>query len=95
MDFELKVVTPEPISRQIERLLRQQIQKAQGDASFRLSSTKELAKKWKVSCTAIDQAMAPLVAEGLLERHRKRGTFIKGNTQQAVIGIVFGSNLSD
>lgn len=95
MDLKLTVETSEPVNRQIEKFLRQQINQAQGDASFRLPATKELAKKWGVSCTAIDQAMAPLVAEGLLERRRKRGTFIRGGAQQTVIGIVFGSSLSD
>jgi DNA-binding LacI/PurR family transcriptional regulator/DNA-binding transcriptional regulator YhcF (GntR family) len=95
MDFELKIETPLPINQQIEKFLRKQIQQAHGDENFRLPSTKELAKKWGVSCTAIDQAMTPLVAEGLIERRRKRGTFIKGNAGQSVIGIVFGSNLSD
>lgn len=95
MNFELKIETPLTINQQIERFLRKLIQQSQGDENFRLPSTKELAKKWGVSCTAIDQAMAPLVAEGLLERRRKRGTFIKGNAGQSVIGIIFGSSISD
>ncbi|MDD2710774.1 MAG: GntR family transcriptional regulator [Verrucomicrobiae bacterium] len=95
MNFSLNIATAEPIHLQIERFLRQQIQNSQGLPDSRLPSTKELSKQWGVSCTAIDQAMEPLVAEGLIERRRKRGTFLKAKTQQVVIGIVFGSSLAN
>jgi DNA-binding LacI/PurR family transcriptional regulator len=95
MDFKLNIQTPEPVFRQIEKFLSNQILERKDNSPFRLPSTSELASKWGVSCATIDKAMKNLAADGLIERRCKRGTFLKNNNDKAIIGILVGHKLTD
>ncbi|MDD2708350.1 MAG: GntR family transcriptional regulator [Verrucomicrobiae bacterium] len=95
MNFKIDIQTSEPVFRQIEKFLRNQIQSHPTDVPFRLPSTSELAREWKVSCATIDKAMDVLMSDGLIERHRRRGTFLKPKTDKAVIGILAAHRFTD
>jgi DNA-binding LacI/PurR family transcriptional regulator len=50
---------------------------------------------WGVSCRDVQRALAGLSVSGLLARARRRGTFVKGATERAIIGLLFGPPLTD
>ena len=47
----------------------------------RLPSNQNLAEQWNVAASSVQAAMASLVKEGLLQRARKRGTFVAKRTR--------------
>jgi DNA-binding transcriptional regulator YhcF (GntR family) len=95
MSLSLRIHGAEPVHQQIEKFLRRQIQSGKLKATHRLPSTRELSRLWRVDGTAVQKAMASLVAQGLIERKPKAGTFVKETTQNTVIGIIFGPSLTD
>lgn len=92
--LNLRVETADPthlqISRQMERLI------LEGDlkAGQRLPPNRVLAERWGVSCSSVQKAMSRLCASGRLDRTPGRGTFVKPLAHQAVIGLLFGPDLS-
>ena len=66
----------ESVAVQISRHLRRQIDAGVLQPGQQLPSNADLASRWKVSNLSIQQGMKPLVAEGLLVRRRKLGTFV-------------------
>lgn len=80
---------------QIEQQLRQQILSGKLAPGTKMPPTPELAREWRVSCTVVQRAMARLAASGFVERRPRQGTFIKGGTDRAVIGVLFGPSLTD
>ncbi|MDD2709045.1 MAG: winged helix-turn-helix domain-containing protein [Verrucomicrobiae bacterium] len=95
MSLALTIQTAEPPHVQIERFLRKQIQTGQLKPSARLPATTQLIRQWHVGPEAVHKAMTRLAAEGLIERSRKRGTFVKPAVKNAVIGILIGRSLTD
>ncbi|MBI4026924.1 MAG: GntR family transcriptional regulator [Verrucomicrobia bacterium] len=95
MDLEFQVQSADPAHVQIERFLRRQIETERIRPGERLLSNMELAQKWKISCTAVQMALARLTTDGLVERSRGRGTFVKSATHPLTIGVLVGANLSD
>src|SRR5580658_1654482 len=80
--------------RQITEHLRDLILRNELKAGTRLSATKELAKEWGTNPFTIQLALTPLVNEGLIERRRPQGTFVRDRTRKiASIGVYFGGNL--
>jgi DNA-binding LacI/PurR family transcriptional regulator len=60
----------------------------------KLPSMHELAKELDTSYFTVQSALTPLVEEGLIERRRRRGSFVcSPPTQLTSVGIVFGSDI--
>ncbi|MDD2710922.1 MAG: GntR family transcriptional regulator [Verrucomicrobiae bacterium] len=95
MNAQPIIENAEPVYVQIARFLRTQIIEGKLESSKRLFTTQELARQWGVGHTTIQRAMARLTAEGLLNRTRRGGTFVKSEQSQAVIGVLIGSRLTD
>ncbi|MDD5704383.1 MAG: GntR family transcriptional regulator [Kiritimatiellae bacterium] len=95
MTLELKIETAEPVHRQIELFLRQKLAKGELPPGTRLPPTGELARLWRVDRSAIQRAVAPLVAQGYIERRPRRGTFVSHGAHNAHIALLFGPSLAD
>jgi DNA-binding LacI/PurR family transcriptional regulator len=95
MALELQIERTDPSHKQIQTYLRQQIRAGALKQGERLPSNMELARKWGVSCTAVQRALATLTSEGLLARAPRRGTYVRPSTEKASIGVLFGPSLSD
>jgi len=72
--FEKQQVVP--VYQQIEEHLRKLIRKEDIEISERLPSEEQLARQCRVSRMTMRKAINALVAEGLLERRRGKGTFV-------------------
>ena len=95
MNLNLEIKTADPVHIQIEGFLRRKIETGELCDGYRLPPTRELAKRWHVDCTAIQRALTPLVAQGLIERQRGRGTFVGHAARRATIALLFGPSLAD
>ncbi|MDD2707961.1 MAG: GntR family transcriptional regulator [Verrucomicrobiae bacterium] len=95
MKLPLDSAAPDPIYLQIERAIQRRIQQGVLPQFARLPSTDEMVKDWNVSRETVQKAMDGLVAKGLLERHRKRGTFVKNLQGQRIVAILAGSDLTE
>jgi GntR family transcriptional regulator len=69
--------SPVPLYRQIEELLRQWIEEGNYKPGDVLPSEPDLESQFEVSRITVRQAIAELVQEGLLERERGKGTFVR------------------
>jgi GntR family transcriptional regulator len=67
--------SPVPLYRQIERILRSELS-ADGALAHRLTET-ELMGRFRVSRHTVRQALGRLSAAGLIERHPRRGTYVR------------------
>ncbi|MDD2708661.1 MAG: GntR family transcriptional regulator [Verrucomicrobiae bacterium] len=94
MNQNINIQTAVPVYEQIANFIRQQIQSGEIKASEKLPSSHVLSRQWRVNRTAIDKAMNLLVEADLIERRRKRGTFVKSDTDKAVIGLLVGPFLT-
>lgn len=92
--LELRIETADPTHLQISRQVERLILTGELEAGERLPSNSVLARRWGVSCSSVQKAMHRLCAAGRLERTPGRGTFVKPLTHQAVIGLLFGPDLS-
>ncbi|MDD2710077.1 MAG: GntR family transcriptional regulator [Verrucomicrobiae bacterium] len=95
MNLRLDIKTANPVHLQIEQFLRREIQTGKLNPGERLPATDVLAREWRVDQAAIQKAMVCLVADGFIERRRKRGTFVKSRLDKAVIGVLIGRSLAD
>lgn len=93
MNIDLNINTPDPIHKQIERFIRNQILNGQLKHGERLPSTNELAKRWHVDQSNIQKAMSRLVKESLLIRKQRRGTLVNSKTRPPLVGVLAGADL--
>jgi len=59
----------------------------------RLASERQLAKRFGVGLHTVNRAMAGLAAQGLVERTRGRGTYVRQDVARGVVPVVFSSRL--
>ncbi|MDD5707015.1 MAG: GntR family transcriptional regulator [Kiritimatiellae bacterium] len=95
LPLDLLVKTADPLHLQIERFLRRQIATGQLAVGTRLPSTAALAARWGVDCKAVQRAVSPLAAEGLLGRCRGRGTFVQGSCRKPMVALILGPSLTN
>ena len=75
--FELDKITPLPLYYQIEQFLLQNIQSGQLTVGECLPPETELTELFGVSRATIRQSISNLVNQGVLTRHKGKGTFVK------------------
>jgi GntR family transcriptional regulator len=63
--------------------LREEIERGDWKAGERIPSEQIIAKRFGVAYMTARQAVASLVAEGILERVARKGTFVSGAAQPA------------
>ena len=73
----LPLIQTKAIHRQIGDHIRDLISSGKLAPEAKLATTEELATSWGSNPTTIQNALAPLVKEGLLIRVPKRGTFVR------------------
>lgn len=66
-----------PLYRQIEQILREELRRAGGDG--RRLTENDLIARFGVSRFTVRQALAALAAEGLIDRHQRRGTYSRSS----------------
>lgn len=93
-DF-LETDSAEPAHIQVRRYFHRRILRGDLQPGERIPPTQDLAKRWGLSCTAIQKALSSLSAAGMVERLPRRGTFVSQSTGAKVIGIVIGPDLAD
>jgi DNA-binding LacI/PurR family transcriptional regulator len=73
---------------------RNLINSGQLKSGTRLPTAKNLAVAWGTNHSTIQTALEPLVKEGLIERKRRHGTYVRNRTTQiSTVAVYFGSNL--
>ena len=80
-----------PLWYQVTQSLRASILGRRPDAPLRLPTEEELAAHYGVSVLTLRQALKELEAEGLITRHRRRGTFIDPAARRAAPVRLLGS----
>ncbi|MCS0636055.1 GntR family transcriptional regulator [Streptomyces sp. LP05-1] len=80
-----------PLWYQVSQSLRASILGRNPDASLRLPTEEQLAAHYGVSVLTMRQALKELEAEGLITRHRRRGTFIEPGARRSTPRRLLGS----
>ncbi|MDN3293532.1 GntR family transcriptional regulator [Streptomyces ficellus] len=80
-----------PLWYQVSQSLRASILGRAPDASLRLPTEEQLAAHYGVSVLTMRQALKELEAEGLISRHRRRGTFIEPGARRSTPRRLLGS----
>lgn len=80
-----------PLWYQVSQSLRASILGRPQDASARLPTEEQLAAHYGVSVLTMRQALKELEAEGLISRHRRRGTFIEPRARRVSPVRLLGS----
>ncbi|MEU0660807.1 MULTISPECIES: GntR family transcriptional regulator [Streptomyces] len=80
-----------PLWYQVSQSLRASILGRAPDASLRLPTEEQLATHYGVSVLTMRQALKELEAEGLISRHRRRGTFIEPGARRSAPRRLLGS----
>ncbi|MEU2183293.1 GntR family transcriptional regulator [Streptomyces thermolilacinus] len=80
-----------PLWYQVSQSLRASILGRSPDASLRLPTEEQLAAHYGVSVLTMRQALKELEQEGLISRHRRRGTFIEPGARRSAPRRVLGS----
>ncbi|MFA6294200.1 MAG: GntR family transcriptional regulator, partial [Victivallales bacterium] len=79
---------------QITDAVRKMVLSGKLAAGSRLPSTQELASQWDAHVTTVQQALTPLVKEGLLERTPQVGTFVRKREERLTrVGIYASGDL--
>lgn len=68
--------SPVPLYFQLQEIIRERIESGQWVEGDQLPTEQELMRMYGVSRIVVNQALNNLVREGLIERHRGRGTFV-------------------
>ncbi|OSJ09284.1 hypothetical protein BST63_36055 [Bradyrhizobium canariense] len=80
-----------PLHVQIRESIRSQVRDGKLiDATGRLMTEAELGRHFSVSRITIRNAIAPLVNEGMFDRSRGRGTFLRSNQPENWVGRLMG-----
>ncbi|ANW20932.1 GntR family transcriptional regulator [Streptomyces clavuligerus] len=80
-----------PLWYQVSQSLRASILGRGPDASLRLPTEEQLAAHYGVSVLTMRQALKELEEEGLISRHRRRGTFIEPGARRCAPRRLLGS----
>ncbi|MCK8681421.1 MULTISPECIES: GntR family transcriptional regulator [Streptomyces] len=80
-----------PLWYQVSQSLRASILGRAPDASLRLPTEEQLAAHYGVSVLTMRQALKELEEEGLISRHRRRGTFIEPGARRSAPRRLLGS----
>ena len=80
-----------PLWYQVSQSLRASILGRTPDASLRLPTEEQLATHYGVSVLTMRQALKELEEEGLISRHRRRGTFIEPGARRSTPRRLLGS----
>lgn len=80
-----------PLWYQVSQSLRASILGRSPEASLRLPTEEQLAAHYGVSVLTMRQALKELEAEGLISRHRRRGTFIEPGARRGAPRRLLGS----
>ena len=80
-----------PLWYQVSQSLRASILGRRADAPLRLPTEDDLAEHYGVSVLTMRQALKELEDEGLISRHRRRGTFIEPAAQRGTPVKLLGS----
>ncbi|MFG2331873.1 GntR family transcriptional regulator [Streptomyces sp. NPDC048604] len=80
-----------PLWYQVSQSLRASILGRAPDASLRLPTEEQLAGHYGVSVLTMRQALKELEEEGLISRHRRRGTFIEPGARRSAPRRLLGS----
>ncbi len=80
-----------PLWYQVSQSLRASILGRTPDASLRLPTEEQLAEHYGVSVLTMRQALKELEGEGLISRHRRRGTFIEPGARRGAPVRLLGS----
>ncbi|MEU7294398.1 GntR family transcriptional regulator [Streptomyces exfoliatus] len=80
-----------PLWYQVSQSLRASILGRTPDASLRLPTEEQLAAHYGVSVLTMRQALKELEEEGLISRHRRRGTFIEPGARRSSPRRLLGS----
>lgn len=80
-----------PLWYQLAQSLRAAILGLDRDAALRLPTEAQLARHYGVSLATVRQALGSLAAEGLISRHRRRGTFVNPGALRTRALRVLGS----
>ncbi|MFJ3902754.1 GntR family transcriptional regulator [Streptomyces sp. NPDC090025] len=80
-----------PLWYQVSQSLRASILGRAPDASLRLPTEEQLAAHYGVSVLTMRQALKELEQEGLISRHRRRGTFIEPGARRSSPRRLMGS----
>jgi GntR family transcriptional regulator len=80
-----------PLWYQVSQSLRASILGRRPHDSLRLPTESDLAEHYGVSVLTMRQALKELEEEGLISRHRRRGTFIEPSAQRGVPVRLLGS----
>ncbi|MEV6160995.1 GntR family transcriptional regulator [Streptomyces sp. NPDC052052] len=80
-----------PLWYQVSQSLRASILGRARDASARLPTEEQLAEHYGVSVLTMRQALKELETEGLISRHRRRGTFIEPHARRVSPVRLLGS----
>jgi GntR family transcriptional regulator len=76
---------PTPLYHQIYLVLREKIRRGDLSAESTLPGEQELARQFKVSRITVKRALNELASDGLVTRHRGRGTIIVGGPSVPVV----------
>src|SRR5262245_50653408 len=74
--------SPMPLYYQVANILQGRIYSGANPPGSLLGTGKELAETFGVSQITIQKALQALRQEGLIDRHRARGTFVAANIEQ-------------
>lgn len=85
VEGELDEASAVPLYRQLQAMVRRQIQDGGLPAGASLPNELELAARYGVSRATVRQALADLVAEGLIVRKRGRGSFVSARHIDQVV----------
>lgn len=80
-----------PLWYQVSQSLRASILGRAPEASLRLPTEEQLAQHYGVSVLTMRQALKELEEEGLISRHRRRGTFIEPGARRGAPRRLLGS----
>jgi GntR family transcriptional regulator len=80
-----------PLWYQLAQSLRAAIMGLDRDGGLRLPTEAQFAQHYGVSLTTVRQALSSLASDGLITRHRRRGTFVNADALRARALRVLGS----